>query len=195
MKTCALEECDNNSRARGWCPKHYQRWKKYGDPRKVEIIKTFSLEDALAVRTEWVNGCLLWTGACTEDGYAQYNGENKKYGTTFLHRIMWEREHGAIPDGLEIDHLCFVRNCINTDHFRLADRFQQTAHLAGLKSNNKSGVRGVHWVEREQKWLATLKKNKKTYYLGRFDAPEDAKLIVQAKLEELHGIIGEKIAT
>ena len=30
--TCSVADCPSQSRARGWCPKHYERWKRYGDP-------------------------------------------------------------------------------------------------------------------------------------------------------------------
>jgi hypothetical protein len=33
MKTCKIKNCDNKHHARGWCSKHYTRWKKYGDPK------------------------------------------------------------------------------------------------------------------------------------------------------------------
>jgi len=29
---CAVEGCERPSRARGWCAKHYQRWRVHGDP-------------------------------------------------------------------------------------------------------------------------------------------------------------------
>lgn len=32
-KLCAVEDCDKPAYVRGWCTTHYQRWKKYGDPR------------------------------------------------------------------------------------------------------------------------------------------------------------------
>lgn len=32
-RTCSVEGCDKvGPTARGWCPKHYQRWRLYGDP-------------------------------------------------------------------------------------------------------------------------------------------------------------------
>jgi hypothetical protein len=35
MKLCSVEDCDRESRARGWCLKHYQRWSKNGHPTIV----------------------------------------------------------------------------------------------------------------------------------------------------------------
>lgn len=36
MKECSIPECDRQYYARGWCSKHYVRWKKHGDPLVVE---------------------------------------------------------------------------------------------------------------------------------------------------------------
>jgi hypothetical protein len=50
---------------------------------------------------------------------------NKGYGLKWskeerrllvAHRIYYERVHGPIPDGLQIDHLCRVRACVNPAH-------------------------------------------------------------------------------
>lgn len=29
---CSIEGCESESKGRGWCGKHYQRWKKHGSP-------------------------------------------------------------------------------------------------------------------------------------------------------------------
>jgi hypothetical protein len=33
-----------------------------------------------------------------------------------VHRWMYEYFNGPIPDGLEIDHLCKTKRCVNPDH-------------------------------------------------------------------------------
>jgi hypothetical protein len=30
-RTCSIEGCERPSRSRGWCHRHYQRWREYGD--------------------------------------------------------------------------------------------------------------------------------------------------------------------
>lgn len=32
MTTCSIEGCSKEHLARGWCSKHYKKWRKYGDP-------------------------------------------------------------------------------------------------------------------------------------------------------------------
>lgn len=58
------------------------------------------------------NGCWIWQGAhCGSYGNIQWNG--KSVGT---HRVFYEITKGEIPEGLVIDHLCSVKNCVNPDH-------------------------------------------------------------------------------
>ena len=57
-------------------------------------------------------GCWLWTGAQSSEGY----GYVKLAGRTLsAHRVSYELFIGPIGEGLEPDHLCRVRNCVNPD--------------------------------------------------------------------------------
>lgn len=62
--------------------------------------------------------CLIYLGADNGNGYGQfsYGGRNG-----YAHRYAWEREHGPIPDGLTVDHLCRVRMCVEVTHLELVD--------------------------------------------------------------------------
>jgi hypothetical protein len=59
------------------------------------------------------NGCWLWTGSLNNKGYAQLGVAGR---VRSAHRVAYELFKGAIPDGLQIDHLCRVRQCVNPDH-------------------------------------------------------------------------------
>jgi hypothetical protein len=58
-------------------------------------------------------GCWLWVGARLPNGYGSVRISGR---TVYAHRASYEHWRGAIPDGLQIDHLCRVRNCVNPSH-------------------------------------------------------------------------------
>ena len=58
--------------------------------------------------------CWEWIAATNELDYGQYvPGDNKKVKA---HRFAYELLVGAIPKGLELDHLCRNHRCVNPDH-------------------------------------------------------------------------------
>jgi hypothetical protein len=63
-----------------------------------------------------LNGCWLWTG--TNDGGAGYGRINGKK----THNVVYEREVGPIPQGLELDHLCRNPACCNPKHLEPVTR-------------------------------------------------------------------------
>ena len=69
------------------------------------------------------SGCWLWTGALDKDGYAKssINGKSKRG-----HAISYEEKYGKVPDGLELDHKCRVRSCVNPDHLEPVESRENT---------------------------------------------------------------------
>jgi hypothetical protein len=59
------------------------------------------------------NGCWLWVAHVTPNGYGQFGIGRKLF---YAHRIAYEMFVGPIATGLQIDHLCRVRHCVNPDH-------------------------------------------------------------------------------
>lgn len=62
--------------------------------------------------------CWQWTGSIKTNGYGQY----ELRGETQAHRISYKLFHGWIPKGLDLDHLCRNRRCINPDHLEPVTR-------------------------------------------------------------------------
>lgn len=60
-----------------------------------------------------VDGCWLWIGAVNNKGYGSTSVSNR---SVMAHRWSYELFVGPIPDGLHIDHLCRIRNCVRPDH-------------------------------------------------------------------------------
>ncbi|MBP1241736.1 hypothetical protein ABID92_000436 [Frigoribacterium sp. PvP120] len=57
-------------------------------------------------------GCWNWQASLLRNGYGQFHAP----GTTLAHRYSYELHHGAIPEGLVIDHLCRNRRCVRPSH-------------------------------------------------------------------------------
>lgn len=59
------------------------------------------------------HSCWLWTGAKNAGGYGYYRANGKTYKA---HRYAYELYRSEIPEGLVVDHLCKVRDCVNPEH-------------------------------------------------------------------------------
>jgi hypothetical protein len=128
-RTCAVPGCERSIRARGWCERHYSRWRTTGDLRADVPIGGHPLLDRLIARTEKTDSCWLWTGALDLYGYGQFiRGKS-------AHRAAYELQVGPIPAGHQIDHLCRVRNCVNPAHLEAV-----TARENTLRSRNRAAM-------------------------------------------------------
>lgn len=57
--------------------------------------------------------CWEWTGNLFDHGYSRLWVHGK---SVLGHRFAYLQWNGAIPDGLQLDHLCRNRVCVNPDH-------------------------------------------------------------------------------
>jgi hypothetical protein len=76
--------------------------------------------------------CWLWTGGMDPDGYGSFWDGSKAVGS---HRYAWAMVHGEIPEGLDLDHLCRVRHCVNPDHLEPVTRKENLAR--GVNANRE----------------------------------------------------------
>jgi hypothetical protein len=85
--------------------------------------------------------CWLWLGANNGNGYGVIGLGGRAAGQDYVHRVAWELERGTIPEGLEVDHLCNTRGCVNVTHMELVThqennrRSSSPAGLAGRKTH------------------------------------------------------------
>lgn len=89
-------------------------------------------EDRYVVNLE--TGCWEFKGS-KRWGYGMMQ-HPLKHKVVMAHRYFWEKEHGPVPDGLELDHLCRVRRCVNPSHLEPVTRRENI-------------VRGVNQIARQ----------------------------------------------
>lgn len=182
-RKCAVEGCNKRYAAKGYCGMHYNRARRHGDPNKLMRRRYKNPEESFMRRTKRLdNGCIIWTGEVWSKGYGCINVPG---GETGAHRYAWERERGPIPEGKHIDHTCFNRRCVNIEHLRLADRYENAQHLQGARSESSTGIRGVKSRPGWDKYTANVMHKGVDYYLGSFTDPLEAGRVAALKRKEL----------
>lgn len=88
------------------------------------------------------------------------------------HHIAWKMTYGEDPI-TDIDHKNRDRYDNRISNIREATDLEN-ARNHGISRNNKSGVTGVWWLQRERKWLAAIGVGYKKIELGRFEDINDA---------------------
>jgi HNH endonuclease len=102
-------------KARMLCRKHYKRWHKYGDPTFQLRMRNEPVEDRFFFKIDRTGpeDHWLWKGSTKKKGYGHFWADGKIWA---VHRWAYTHFIGPIPEGLVIDHLCRIRNCVNPFH-------------------------------------------------------------------------------
>jgi hypothetical protein len=77
------------------------------------------------------SACWIWTASVDNGGYGKFGVSGRVLGA---HRVAYELLVGPVPEGLELDHLCRERACINPTHLEPVTRAE----------NHRRG----YWVQR-----------------------------------------------
>lgn len=107
-------------------------------------------------------------GNINPEGYRAIQLDNISYLT---HRLAWFYCFEEWPEQ-EIDHI--NRNKLDNSLDNLVDSSnQKNSENKGNYANNSSGFKGVY--AKRGKWEASIKHKGKTYYIGLFNSPEEAR--------------------
>lgn len=73
-------------------------------------------------RADDTGACILWVGARTKQGYGNMRLGGRTGRNETAHRLAYEHWVGPVPDGLQLDHLCRHRSCVNPTHLEPVTR-------------------------------------------------------------------------
>ena len=86
----------------------------------------------------------------------------------------------------DVDHINGNRHDNRIANLREATR-SQNVFAGPIRSDNKSGHRGVSWHKRAKKWRVQIVVNKQIHYLGLFECKELACLVYSEHAAKFYG--------
>lgn len=98
-----------------------------------------------------VTGCLVWQGGVTPAGYGHtsYLGKHD-----YVHRFVYEDQHGCIPSGMQVHHLCANRACQNAEHMQLVNSQEHGALSSGQRTRPNNNTKLTQAKARQIRSLA-----------------------------------------
>lgn len=180
MKTCKVcgKECDKL--IKGMCIKHYTQLKNHGkikrtryDPNEIveyedyaEVVLYNKQCEEIAralIDLEDINKVKQYKWSLKDNGYVLCKSKKIR-----LHRLIMD-----CPDNMVVDHINHNPLDNRKDNLRICTQHQNSMNRCKL-SNNSSGVTGVYWNKRSNKWASTITHNDRRIFLGSFNTKEEA---------------------
>lgn len=139
QRTCSVPECNSRHRSRGWCGRHYDRWRRRGDPLAVSRSEA----DRFWEKVNKTEACWLWTGSLA-GGYGRFWANGHMISA---HRWAYEAANGPIPDGLELDHLCRTLVCVQASHLEAVTHRENVLRGVGPAAVHARKTHCIHGHE------------------------------------------------
>ena len=120
-------------------------------------------------------GCWVCTKVPTSNGYVQFcvNGR-----IDMAHRVVYELERGPIPEGLDLDHLCRNRSCVNPAHLEPVTRavnLQRNPLIA--RSCRKGHPKPAFGDPARRSWCLVCDREAREEALSRWGPVEEIELV------------------
>lgn len=120
------------------------------------------------------------------DNYFRTNIKTNNGRTALLlhdYVMNWNKNKDLLVDHI---HGFNSRNDNRKSNLRLVSKFVNNINQPNRK-DNKSGIKGVNWDNKSNKWVVRISINHNRLFLGRYDNLEDAKFIREQAEEKYYG--------
>ena len=91
------------------------------------------------------DACWEWTAGLDSKGYGAFRLSTNK--RIVAHRFAYEILVGPIPEGLQLDHLCRNRRCVNPEHLEPVDNRTNTLRGEGPTAQHARKTHCCHGHE------------------------------------------------
>lgn len=125
---CEADGCHRPIDCKRLCKRHYQRLRIHGDPHAGEPLRIVGDDRArFMAKVDQSGDCWLWTAHVNADGYGVFRFDGQMGGA---HRFAYRLLVGPIPEGMELDHLCRTRHCVNPAHMEVVTHAENVRRSA-----------------------------------------------------------------
>lgn len=176
MKVCKIAGCGGRVKARGWCKKHYERWRSHGDPLGGGTPRGDCLRFLQDNKDYCGEECLIWPYSGNGTGYGKVRNRGVR---KYAHVVMLEMTAGPKPTPKhEAAHSCGNRSCVNPQHLRWAtpSENQRDRLLHGTHSRGERNSQAKLTAEQVLEILELIKEGMAYREIGRLYGVDQAQV-------------------